>query len=198
MEYRQHWRDDGQPWFDPKHQRFYSDNGHWYYSGEDHANDLIAEWVEPETAEDVLARTSIPEAMQELAQVEQPHKLTAADIEDHSPVPATGSDDYSSYAALADVLNDAYMQAARGKGNARHSAGKPFLEQPILEIVRMLDGIDGHAFQGMKKLQEASRMVKREQHNAAIHELYGVINYAAAAVIRIREIETEAGIPGRN
>lgn len=115
--------------------------------------------------------------------------LTEAAEPTHAPV----GDDYSAYTALADVLNDAYMQAARGKGNKRHSAGKPFLEQPILEIVRMLDGVDGHAYQIMKKAQEASRMVTREQYSSAVAEFYGVINYAAAAVIRIREIETEAG-----
>lgn len=148
---------------------------------------------EPETADEILARTSIPEVMQDLHDAEQPRKLTADDIENHNQSATPVGDDYSAYAALADVLNDAYMQAARGKGNKRHSAGKPFLEQPILEIVRMLDGVDGHAYQIMKKAQEASRMVTREQYSSAVAEFYGVINYAAAAVIRIREIETEAG-----
>lgn len=97
------------------------------------------------------------------------------------------------YLPLMQVLADAYGQAASGKGNDRHAAGKPFVEQPILEIVRMQDGIDGHTYQVMKKAQEAGRMVRRGQHQAAVAELYGIINYAAAAVIRVREIETENG-----
>lgn len=142
--------------------------------------DLISEWVEPEPV-----NHREPGEFGEGATM---RKLTAADIENHSPV----GDDYAAYTALADVLNDAYMQSARGKGHDRHSQNKPFSEQPILEIVRMQATIDGHTYQGMKKLQEAGRMVTRQQYAAAVHELYGVINYAAAAVIRIREIETEA------
>lgn len=192
-------------------------------------NSLIAEYVEPETADAILARTSIPEAMQELRTAEA-RKLSIGDIEDHgdhlgrvyqevgamnglpehehtkaldailslseaAERPATIGDDYSAYAALADVLNDAYMQAAHGKGRNRHSQGKPFLEQPILEIPRMQSSIDGLTYQVMKKAQEASRMLNRGRYSAAVAELYGVINYAAAAVIRAREIETEAGNP---
>lgn len=93
----------------------------------------------------------------------------------------------SAYASLADILRAAHDQAATGKGRSRHSDGKPFTEQPIMEIARMLDGIGGHAFQIMKKAQEAARMVRREQHAAAEQELFGVINYAAAAILLIRE-----------
>lgn len=141
----------------------------------------------------ILPDPSIPELMQDLhiKEIEQPRKLTADDTEDHAQ-PSPVSDEYAPYAALADVLNDAYMQAARGKGHDRHSQDKPFLEQPILEIVRMQATIDGHTYQIMKKAQEAGRMLTRQQYRAAVHELYGVINYAAAAVIRISEIETES------
>lgn len=91
------------------------------------------------------------------------------------------------YDKLAGVLQDAYNQAAEGKGKERHANGKPFLDQPIMEIARMLSGIDGHSFQIMKKAQEAARMVRREQSDAAVQELFGIINYAAAAVLLIRE-----------
>lgn len=94
--------------------------------------------------------------------------------------------DYS-YSPLFDVLRDAFNQAAIGKGSERHSGGKPFLKQPIMEIARMLDGVDGHSFQIMKKAQEAARMVQRGQREAAEQELFGIINYAAAAVLLIRE-----------
>lgn len=91
------------------------------------------------------------------------------------------------YDALAIVLQDAFNQAATGKGHERHSGGKAFTKQPILEIARMLSGIDGHAFQIMKKAQEAARMERNGARDSAIRELYGIINYAAAAVLLIRE-----------
>lgn len=92
------------------------------------------------------------------------------------------------FATLAGILQAAHDQAANGKGRNRYGEGKPFLNQPIMDIARMLGGIDGHSFQIMKKAQEAARMVRREQYDAAVHELLGVINYAAAAVLRIREL----------
>lgn len=92
------------------------------------------------------------------------------------------------FSSLAGILQAAHDQAAGGKGQERHGEGKPFLDQPIMEIARMLSGIDGHSFQIMKKAQEAARMVRREQYDAAVRELLGVINYAAAAVLLIREI----------
>lgn len=91
------------------------------------------------------------------------------------------------YAALALVLNEAYNQAAMGKGSERHARDKPFLKQPIMEIGRMLSSADGEIFQAMKKAQEASGMVERGQPDRAVAELLGAINYAAAAVILIRE-----------
>lgn len=121
--------------------------------------------------------------------------ILAVEVErkDARQTPATGEPDtFGGYGELADVINDAYLQAAIGKGNERHARGKPFIEQPILEIVRMLSGIDGHAYQIMKKAQEASAMVNRGEYRSAEAELFGIINYAAAAVIRVREIETEA------
>lgn len=91
------------------------------------------------------------------------------------------------YASLRAILDEAYEQAATGKGHERHSGGKAFTKQPILEIARMLSGIDGHAYQIMKKAQEAARMERNGAKDSAIRELYGIINYAAAAVLLIRE-----------
>lgn len=121
-------------------------------------------------------------------------KLTVDDLPDHGAVDTRAADDTNSdYASLAGVLNDAFEQSSIGKGRVRHSNNKPFLEQPIMEIARMIGDTGGHAYQIMKKAQEANRMVRRNQYNAAVDELYGVIIYAAAAVILVREIETEAG-----
>jgi len=83
---------------------------------------------------------------------------------------------------LRRTLDAAYHQAMRGKGQERHGGGKPFEEQPIFTIADLLDGsIDGHLFQIIKKAQEASRMAKAGQREAACRELLGAIVYAAAA-----------------
>lgn len=92
---------------------------------------------------------------------------------------------------LWQALQAAHNQAMEGKGKERHGGDMPFTEQPIMAIQRMLEGspIDGHLFQVMKKAQEAGRMAKRGDGEAAIRELYGVIVYAAAAVMRLEERE---------
>lgn len=92
---------------------------------------------------------------------------------------------------LWQVLHAAHNQATEGKGKERHGGDTPFIEQPIMAIQRMLEGspVDGHLFQVMKKAQEAGRMAKRGNGEAAVRELYGVIVYAAAAVTRLEEQE---------
>lgn len=110
-----------------------------------------------------------------------------ADDDDTTP-----TDDY---AALRTILNDAYTQAASGKGKERHANDRPFLQQPICEIGRMLGSVcDGELYQAIKKAQEASNMLERGDHGKAEHELLGAINYLAAAVILIREQKTHNGI----
>lgn len=93
------------------------------------------------------------------------------------------------YGPLGTVLNAAYDQAAVGKGKDRHARGKAFLEQPIMEIGRMVG--PGYATgQAMKKLQEANAMAGRGQFDAALAELLGAINYCAAAYILVDEAKT--------
>ncbi|MBX5020435.1 hypothetical protein [Rhizobium lentis] len=94
----------------------------------------------------------------------------------------------ANYSALAGVLREAHAHAASGKGSIRHGNGKDWTEQPIMEIPRLLGGSpEGQLYQIMKKAQEANGMVKRGETEAAIRELLGAINYAAAAVLTIRE-----------
>jgi hypothetical protein len=90
------------------------------------------------------------------------------------------------YEELARILEQAYNQSAKGKGKQRHANNLPFKEQPIMKIGRM-SGIGGHVYQIMKKAQEAGNMHKRGEHEAAIAEFYGVIVYAAAAVLLTEE-----------
>lgn len=94
--------------------------------------------------------------------------------------------DVPGYEPLRRVLETAYNQSARGKGRERHANEKPFMDQPIMSIARMV-GVGGHTYQISKKAQEASTMVARGQHAAAKAELLGVIIYAAAAYLLVEE-----------
>ncbi|XAI95139.1 hypothetical protein [Microcystis phage Mwe-JY13] len=97
------------------------------------------------------------------------------------------------YEALFDVLIDAMLQASDGKGKERHANDRPFLQQPICEIGRMLGSVcDGELYQAIKKAQEASNMLARGENKRAEAELLGAINYLAAAVILIRENMNDA------
>lgn len=97
-------------------------------------------------------------------------------------------DAHPDYSTLAAVLQEAHDQAATGKGKARHANGRPFDRQPIMEIGRMV-GIGYPTGQAMKKAQEATSMVRRGEHDAAVAELLGAINYLAAGVMLIRETQ---------
>lgn len=90
--------------------------------------------------------------------------------------------DYDHYATLRDILNEAYDQAATGKGKERHANDRPWSAQPIAEIGRMV-GVGFNLGQAMKKLQEASRM----EGEVAVRELLGAIVYAASAIMLVRE-----------
>lgn len=92
------------------------------------------------------------------------------------------------YQELARVLTEAFNQAARGKGKERHANDKPFTEQPIMQIANMV-GTGGHAYQIMKKTQEAQGMVHKGDFNHAIHEMRGAIVYAAAMILFIEGLE---------
>lgn len=89
------------------------------------------------------------------------------------------------YGALADVLRDAYDQAATGKGRERHARDRePFEKQQICEITRRV-GIGFPLGQAMKKIVESQRLAPGHD----VQELLGAINYLAAAVIVMRERE---------
>jgi hypothetical protein len=99
----------------------------------------------------------------------------------------------SMYRPLREVLHAAYTQAADGKGKDRHANGKPFLEQPIMEIGRMV-GMGYQTGQAMKKAQEACGMLQRMQYEAARAELLGAINYLAAAYLLIGELSVKQDV----
>ena len=86
------------------------------------------------------------------------------------------------YESLQAVLDDAFAQAAHGKGKERHACDRAFEAQPMQQISNLLQSNDGMAYQAIKKIQEAQRMDKA----AAERELLGAIIYVAGMVIRLR------------
>lgn len=99
----------------------------------------------------------------------------------------------SMYAPLMDTLKRAYAQAASGKGRERHANDKPFMEQPMMEIGRMV-GVGFLTGQAIKKAQEAGGMLDRGQHQQAQAELLGAINYLAGAFLLIGEQQDVDGV----
>lgn len=90
---------------------------------------------------------------------------------------------FADYTSLARVLNDAYDQAASGKGKERHAKGQPFEEQRMQGISALLETNRGMAFQAMKKLTEGLDL----EHDARERELLGAINYIAGIIVYHRE-----------
>lgn len=92
------------------------------------------------------------------------------------------------YSDLRRVLDMAFAQASQGKGKERHANGREFDRQPIMELARM-HGLGYPTGQAAKKLQEAHTLLRLRGKEAAIQEILGAINYAAAAVLLIEEME---------
>ena len=87
------------------------------------------------------------------------------------------------YDSLSGVLLEALAQAQTGKGFKRHANGRPFENQPMLEISRQLGSNHFCLGQAMKKIQESTRMDPAD----AEHELKGAICYLGGAILRLRE-----------
>ncbi len=83
------------------------------------------------------------------------------------------------YDSLTNVLDRAFDQAARGKGDERHAQGASFDDQPMQIISGLINSAEGMRFQAIKKLQEGARLDDAHQ----VHELLGAINYIAGIVI---------------
>lgn len=92
------------------------------------------------------------------------------------------------YEDLFGELITALDQCQKGKGKQRHANERPFLQQPIMTMSRMM-GPGGPAQQVMKKTQEAVGMSSRGEYDRAIAELHGAMVYAAATVLLIRELK---------
>lgn len=90
------------------------------------------------------------------------------------------------YELLADALQRAYDQAARGKGKERHAQGEPFHLQVMQDGARRF-GIGSLLFQAFKKSEESQRLPT----DRAVNELLGSIVYLAGAVIAREREEVE-------
>lgn len=86
------------------------------------------------------------------------------------------------YETLAAVLQEAYDQAATGKGAERHANDLPFHEQPMQQIARRR-GLGFLLGQVDKKTEEAQGMLERGERAAWRREILGAINYLAGALI---------------
>ena len=87
------------------------------------------------------------------------------------------------YEELAEVLSDAFFQAAHGKGWLRHANDLPFHEQRMQAISKALESDKGMAFQVIKKLTEGLQL----DHDRREKELLGAIVYLAGIVIYHRK-----------
>lgn len=85
----------------------------------------------------------------------------------------------TNYTSLRGILDEAYAQAATGKGAERHGNGLPFTEQPMQVVSGLLGSPTGLYFQAIKKIQEAHRMTG----DARRRELLGAINYIAGVLV---------------
>ena len=144
---------------DPATSMTYTAEGNWNCDGTESRHDLVAE---------IMPHASKPQ------HIAGPALLNWS--ETASP----------EYAPLAAILQEAYDQAATGKGKERHANDRAFIDQPILEIGRMC-GPGFNTGQSIKKQQETMGMLARGERGAAIRELLGAINYTAAAILLIRE-----------
>lgn len=86
------------------------------------------------------------------------------------------------YHELARILEDAYNQAALGKGKERHANDLPFHEQPMQTLIAA-HGIGFATGQAAKKLEECHGL----DVDAAIKELHGAIVYTAGAVYALEK-----------
>lgn len=166
--------------------RFRSD-GKWQADGEESRNDLTREQgTMTKAAPPSLVVTRDGKPVEDQAQGIEDFKNACRRAAQPPALLDWSETAAPEYAPLAAILQEAYDQAASGKGRERHANDRPFIAQPILQIGRMCGpGFD--TGQSIKKQQEAMGMLARGEDDAAIRELLGAINYAAAAVILIRE-----------
>lgn len=84
------------------------------------------------------------------------------------------------YEKLGEVLEEAFSQAAHGKGKERHAIDLPFHEQPMQQLCDQF-GVGFALGQAAKKMQESQRL----PYGRDRAELLGAIVYCAGAIIAL-------------
>lgn len=107
--------------------------------------------------------------------------VTSATVGNHASTLAAAP----GYEPLVDVLRRAHDQAAYGKGKERHANGRPFVNQPMQDLIR-LHGVGFATGQASKKSGEALGLPTKERQVA---EILGAIVYLAGAVIAIESAQ---------
>ena len=90
---------------------------------------------------------------------------------------------------LKEILDDCLSQVTNGKGDERHGQGKGFLDQPWKSLADV-HGVGFLTGQAAKKLEEAQGF-DREDIDKWDREMYGVIVYAAMAILYRRKYEED-------
>lgn len=111
----------------------------------------------------------------------------------NEPKDILGFEVVEGYEGLLYTLIDAYEQAAKGKGKARHAKnGAAFKDQPIFTIARE-HGLAFLTGQAAKKLSEIYSFLDDEaddtRYERAYNELAGAIVYTAAAMMQLADME---------
>jgi hypothetical protein len=106
-----------------------------------------------------------------------------------APMPTRLDFDVPGYETLAEVLQLAFNQAARGKGKERHAKDQPFHEQ-VMQVGAQHFGTGSLLFQAFKKAEESQRL----PHDRAEAELLGAIVYLAGAVIAERRKRADRNV----
>ena len=111
----------------------------------------------------------------------------------NEPKDILGFEVVEGYEGLLYTLIDAYEQAAKGKGKARHAKnGAAFKDQPIFTIARE-HGLAFLTGQAAKKLSEVYAFLDDEsddtRYERAYNELAGAIVYTAAAMMQLADME---------
>lgn len=123
-----------------------------------------------------------PDRIMQLAQVSSDDGLFRELLMERLGIEPTDPDCTPLITATIECLR----QVTVGKGRERHQRGRPFVQQPILVIPRLLGGPAGLGallYQVMKKAEEALGLPPERQ----IAELRGVVIYALAAVMYATE-----------
>jgi hypothetical protein len=89
------------------------------------------------------------------------------------------------YGSLQNVLDEAFKQAAEGKGKERHANDDKYEDQ-IMFIIEKLD-LGFMRSQAIKKIIESKRLIDIGKKEQAVTDLLGAINYIAGKIIEVEK-----------